>query len=308
MSEEFNFEEDFLAFEKNKDLVKEFKEVTTPKQAEAPKELTASEKEAMEQGWRPKEEFDPEKTGKRFVGADEYLDRKSFFDKIAAQKKEIEQARHQAQSVQKELERVRESVKRVEERSYQKALEDLNAQREAAVTENRVQDWHTIEAKMVKVHQEMADLNKPVVVEETKAEATPFTPTTEQSEFLERNRAWFTPNSYENNKMINRSLEIEQFLHQRRPDLSEGQRLQIIEEDIRKEFPHRFENPKREESSPVTTDSDRALAGSKQSLSSLLDDEQKEMGKKMINQGAYSNLDEYAKDLIKYGVVKPKRN
>ena len=44
-------------------------------------QLSEVEIQAMEHGWKPKEQFD-ESSGKKWRSAEEFMDRKSLFDKI----------------------------------------------------------------------------------------------------------------------------------------------------------------------------------------------------------------------------------
>jgi small-conductance mechanosensitive channel len=87
-----------------------------------PAELTVEEK-ARQQGWTPKEQFrgNPDE----WVDAKEFVARGSFFRKIEAQNKQIEQLKTVIDSMA-------ETLSKSEERGYQRAQEELNLQKAQA--------------------------------------------------------------------------------------------------------------------------------------------------------------------------------
>ena len=60
---------------------------------DAPVEYSDVEKEAMESGWIPPDRFDKAGKDKDFISAEKYVENGSFFKKINAQKKEIDDLR-----------------------------------------------------------------------------------------------------------------------------------------------------------------------------------------------------------------------
>ncbi len=103
-------------------------EPAAPEQAapEAP-EYSAVETEAMSFGWKPESEFDPA-SGKEFRSAKEFMALKPLYDKIDEQHKELK-------TVKKGLENFGKHYNKLEQAAYERAMNDLKAQRKTALEE-----------------------------------------------------------------------------------------------------------------------------------------------------------------------------
>lgn len=120
--------------------------------AEAPmQETTHSEVEvkAMSMGWKPEDQWegDPD----QWVPAKEFVGRKSLFDKIEHQSKELKELRKSITDFRGHYEKVRET-------EYKRAMEDLKAQRKEALKNEDVktvleidEEIETLESKKEEV-------------------------------------------------------------------------------------------------------------------------------------------------------------
>ena len=82
------------------------------------------ELEAMKHGWKPEDEF--EDPNKRWVSAEEFMDRKSLFDQIHSLKKKTKEQ-------DKVVEALKEHNATISDRMYKRAMEELKNQRREAI-------------------------------------------------------------------------------------------------------------------------------------------------------------------------------
>lgn len=99
------------------------------KGAEGGDEYTAEEQKAMEQGW------DPDYDGEDAVSAKEFIARGSFFTKIKSQNKTIRSQADQLAKQKEQMQFLMERNKAAIEVGYNKALDDLRAQKHEAMEE-----------------------------------------------------------------------------------------------------------------------------------------------------------------------------
>lgn len=272
-----------------------------PAPVEPPRVFSETEKQAMAQGWRPKEEFD-DASGKEFVSAGEFLRRGELFEKIDSQK-------HKIQKLEKMFEELGTHVKSVKEEAYKKAISDLETQRLQAIREGDEKQTLAIEQKQIAEQQKLIDLQKLELSKEqdtdTKADSKSIEPVNklkpedEQAakSFMDRNSFWFNNTSSDNVMMVNFAMTAENMLAHTNPELTAAQRLERVEADIRKRFPEKFENSRRNDPSPVVTKSTTTASKSSNRLSHRLTPQQKSMAENLVKLKAYSSLDEYAQDL-----------
>lgn len=284
--------------EKTPDLAKAFKEAYDEEAKknikpipEAPqKEYTDIEKQAMAQGWDPTGEK-ALKVGKRHLSAEEFVERGELFARLENQKSEINKLKTMVKEVGTHLSKTQESA-------YQKALEELDRNRQAAVKEGDIKSFQAIEAKMYQEHQKLQQI-RDVTKEPPTAPVVPqkVEPSEAVKEFYERNKFWVNKDTPENERMVQYAIAAEEFLAIRQPNLNDKDRISIIESDVKRTFPHRFENEKRSEPSTVLTNTTKALPKVKSNLIDRMSERQKKLGREMVAMELYKSLDLYADDL-----------
>ncbi len=289
------------------DLVKFFKdakdakdtavttEVVAEKVEEPAKELSDIEKQAVEMGWRPAAKFDTSTEGKRFIGAEEFVERGQLFKKIDHQKSEL----HELKNVLKDMS---DHYKKTEELAYNRALNDLLTARDRAVEEGNIEDFKRIDSQVAEVSKQAQELQKLPAIAAPQAEPEPLS--REAESFYTRNQHWFNNNSLENSRMVNFAASADKIMMQSRPDLSEKQRIELIEADIQLAFPHRFENANRSAPPTVAMASAESRSTKGSDLVGKLSHRQQALAKAMIAQGLYTSAEEYAKDLDARGALR----
>jgi len=123
-------------------------------QVETP-QLSATEQKAMEQGWRPKEEFsgDPE----AFIDAAEFVRRGELFTKIEHQSKELKQVRQA-------LDALKEHHSKVKETEYKNALKALDNARKQALTDGETDRFFALEERIEEVKAEKQAFDEDLAV------------------------------------------------------------------------------------------------------------------------------------------------
>lgn len=193
--------------------------------------LTSIEEKAISMGWRPKEQFEGDE--EEFIDAKEFVRRQPLFDRIESQNKQLK-------NVTKALEALKTHYTRVEEAAVQKAINQLKAQRKSALADGDGDSFELFDDEIKKAEQQLSAIeqvkNKPIVEEEV---VHP-----EWQSFQSRN-PWYNTTGY-----------MRKFADEIGADLaSKGiapvEVLKQVEQAVRKEFPHKFVNPNKENAPTV---------------------------------------------------------
>ena len=96
--------------------------------------LSDSQRAAMEQGWRPKEEWegDPDK----WIDAPEFLYRGELMHSISLKNKLLAKSEKKLEAMEKTIKQLAEHNKKIAELEHKKALNELKAERLIAMEEN----------------------------------------------------------------------------------------------------------------------------------------------------------------------------
>lgn len=196
-------------------------------------ELSKTELTAVEQGWVPKEDFQGEEH--KWVDAGEFLRRGELFGKIDAQNRELKETR-------KTLAALQEHYLKVQETEYKRAIADLKKQKKEALIENDVEAVLDVDEKLDELREEQLQQAANSARQHQAQQASQPHP-----EFV----AWTQKNGwYDTNKPMRAFADaLGADLQGQGKNPSEV--LRIVAEEIRKEFPTKFYNPKRDEPSGV---------------------------------------------------------
>lgn len=240
--------------------------VTEQIEKKEPVQLSKTEQSAIEQGWVPKEEFQGEEH--KWVDAGEFLRRGELFSKIDSQNRELKETK-------KTLEALKQHYLTVQEDSYKKAIADLKKQKKEALIENDVEAVLEVDEQI----EELRDKQNKEALASAKAhqQEQVYEP---HPEFV----AWKNRNSwYGNNKPM--SAFADAYGNELRAEgKSPSEVLRLVAEQVRKEFPAKFSNSKRDEPSTVEGGVSKGTA-SKNGRIELSELETKIM-KKLVGQGA----------------------
>jgi hypothetical protein len=235
--------------------------------------LSPTEIQARDSGWVPKEEYNGEEH--KWVDAGEFLRRGELFKKIGDQSKQLKDMRASIDQLNKLNKDVREA-------EFQRALDSLKVQKRAALVDGDADAVIEVDERIDIVKEEVKRL---------KSEAT-STPDSNapHPDFV----AWTDRNSWYND-----STPMRAFADALGRDLaaagnSPPEVLRKVEQEIRKEFPHKFRNPNQDKPGAVESTSNRATNKS----SFVLTDEERRVMNTFVRTGALTEK-EYIESLKK---------
>lgn len=195
-----------------------------------PVEHTAVEKQAMEQGWVPKDQWSGE--GK-WRDAEDFLDRGELFGKIDHQKRELKALREAQESFKQHLETVRAT-------EYKRALADLKAQKKEALREGDAD-------AVVEIDEQMEEVREAEYAAKIAANRPAQSNGEDHPEFV----AWKNRNSwYQTNS------EMKKFADAygsglRANGVSPSEVLRDVEATVKQKFANRFSNSNRDRANAV---------------------------------------------------------
>jgi hypothetical protein len=190
-------------------------------QVQEPSEV---EKLAMEQGWRPKEEFNG--TEHEWVPADEFVRRGPLFKKIDTINKKLKDT----ERVLRDLQNHHLKVRQVE---FQHAVEALRAEKKAALTDGDAD-------KLIEIDDKLADVKAAQIMEVQRTQQATKAP---DPRFL----AWVNSNPWygQDPELRFEADEIGTKYAAAFPDKDPEEILVYVSNKIRRTFPEKFTNPNR---------------------------------------------------------------
>lgn len=241
-------------------------------QPQQKEELSNIEKQALEMGWRPKEEWDGAE--EEFIDAQEYVRRKPLFDKIGVQNKEIKEIR-------KALRELQSHHARVAEASYKQAYETLKEQYKKALNDGDVD-------KVTDLTEQIADLK----ATEKVRQAAPQPQQQPHPGFVQ----WVEKNSWyaQDNELRIAADQIGLAYAQANPQLDPNQVLEYVTKRIKRVYSEKFTNPNREKSALVDGGS-RSKPVKDSNDFDLTEDEQRVM-RNLVRQGVLTEK-QYKEDI-----------
>jgi len=242
-----------------------------------PPELSPAEQEAVSLGWQPKEQFesDPKNEGKRWRSAEDFLDRKPLFDKIDQQGRELK-------DVKKALQHLANQNRLVEEMAYKKAIEQLKAQKKAALEEGE----HEL---VVEIDDRIADLKTQAA--QPPPQPQPQQPHPEFQRWVDRNE-WYVKDTKLRNIADGIGLSLA------REGKPPQEIMQEVEQQIKNLYPDRF-GGKRVPPNPEGSGGRRQSNGS---VENMLSAEERRIMNTIVNTGVPK--DEYLKQ---FAAINPER-
>ena len=198
-------------------------------------------------GWRPQEEY----SGRReWVSADKFIEtaenelpvlRENLRRLDSLYTKDVGSLKSELTEMKQVLGDFREFASRGEQRAYEKAKRELEEKRDVAVAHA---DTETFKA----TQKEIDELDKSVKPKEPteRTEKKIDAPDPAITSWIGEN-PWFTTDS----ELMEYAKAQDQFLMKAKPGLSVAERLAMVKDRTKKEYPDKFGNPRREQASSV---------------------------------------------------------
>lgn len=231
---------------------------------------TEVEVQALEMGWKPKEDFDPA-SGKEWIPADEFVRRKPFFDKIEVLNREIK-------TLKNGMEAFKQHHDKVKETEYKRALEDLKRQRVQAIEEQDAVKAFEVSDKI----RELEDEAKQVTTQPQTGVA--------HAEF----QAWLPDNQwYTTDEELREFADALGFMYSKK--FTPAEVLVKVSGEVRKKYPEKFRNPNKDRAPSVDTKAGGAHSrgtGREYQLSEM----EKQIMSKIVRSGVMTK-EEYIKEL-----------
>lgn len=236
-----------------------------------PVQLTAIEERASAQGWRPKDEWDGDPD--EWVSAREFVRAGELFKKIDDQNRTLKEFRKTID----ELAKHNSKIAKVE---YDRALNDLRAKKKEALELGDADAVIEVDDKIAAVRE--AQREAPAV-------ATPQVPGV--NPIFE---SWVSRNGWYNNQPAMKAY-ADRIGTELGGQMSPTDLLAHVEKEVKKEFAHKFNNPKREEPSAVEGSTNKSGKGKSYALS----DEERRVMQRFVKTVPGMTEEKYIADLRK---------
>lgn len=196
-------------------------------------DYSAVELKAMEMDWRPLEEFSGDEAD--FIDAKEFVNRKPLFDKIEHQSKQLK-------NVSKALDALKTHYTKVQETEFNRALQALKNERRSALNEGDGEKFERIDDEIKSVETQIQEVRQ--------AANTPAVTDAGNPQVFQD---WLGKNSWYSNTESMRLYADKVGIDLHAKGLDPDTVLVRVAEAVRKEFPHKFTNPNKENAPDVGT-------------------------------------------------------
>lgn len=230
---------------------------------------------AMEMGWRPQEEW--EGAPEDFIEAKEFVRRQPLFDKISGLSKTV-----------KHLEQALDAFKvhhsRVKESEYSRALEQLKKERRTAIAEGEREMALQIEDKIEEIEGQKQEFEEELRKQPpvSRSPDPAFTTWMQANQWYQKDRAM--------------TAFADQFgIELKQSGMSNEDILIEVSKEVRKEFKHKFTNPKRETPSAVEAGGRKVAKATNENDTSNMTEQDIQIMNRIVRSGAMTK-DEYLKE------------
>jgi len=205
-------------------------EQQTEEQSTQQPEYSESELSAMEQGWKPQDQFEGDKS--KWVPADEFLRRGELFGKIDSLNRDLKDTR-------KALKMLQEHHVKVKQAEYQHALETLRQEKKMALEAGDAD-------ALIEIDDRIADEKAKQQVEQQLARQAATAPDPRFVAWVNENK-WYVDDP-ELHSFADEAGHAYTRLH---PESDPMDVLVYVKGRVKKAFPEKFQNPNREKPNSV---------------------------------------------------------
>lgn len=259
------------------DEQKQEEQKVVEKQQEEKPALTAIEQRAQEQGWVPKDEWDGDPDEWR--PAKEFIDRGELFKKIEEQSRTIKEVRRALEDFSKHHQKVKEV-------EFKRALETLRAQKKEALVEGDADAVVDIDEKIDAVREAQREA----------AQTPQQTPQADPQNNIVF-QGWVAKNGWYNTNQAMRAY-ADRLGNQLGAEggMSVTDLLNKVEQEVKREFAHKFNNPNRDKPGAVEGSTNK---GSKKNDSFQLTDDERRVMQRFVRTVPGMTEEKYIADLRK---------
>lgn len=260
-------------------MTEENKQVETTQPETVEKEYSPIEQKAIEQGWRPKEEFDGDEH--EFIDAPEFVRRGELFAKIESQSKELKGVRHA-------LDMLKQHHSKTHEAAYNKALRDLQSQKKAAALDGDREREFVLEEKI----DELKDEKKQIDAQFEQIEVPAVQQVDPAFSVWQENNSWYGKDKAMTSfaDELGRELRAEVLAGVK----TRAEVLAQITKEVKQEFKHKFSNEKTRRPAAVESPSRGGRQGKADDF--VMSDDERAIMRKFVNSGIITE-EQYIKDL-----------
>lgn len=207
------------------------------------------EARARRLGWKPQEEY---KGRRDWVPAEQFIEtaenelpvlRENLRKLDEKYVKDVNSLKGELGEIKQVLTDYREFASRGEQRAYERARKDLEDKRDTAVAHADTETFKQTQKELEELDKQAREVTKPKAEVEKPAVAVPDPAIT----------SWIAENDW-----FSRDRELHAFaksqdayLIEAKPGLSVAERLEMVKERTKREFPDKFGNPRREQAAAV---------------------------------------------------------
>lgn len=250
-------------------------------QKQPEREYSEVEKEQMALGW------DPNKPNG--VSAEEFKRVGQIIEAKRAASKRADAASREVQELRKTVKQLVEHTRKLDQASYKKALEELKEEKREKILLGDADGVEELDLKeqILRESQKTAEtqLQEPTVEEELSEDTKAY---------VERNKSWLYGTSPEDIKMQVATQKFIEYLKITEPNITEPEAIKAIEENVKRNFSHRFENPNQDKPAAVMSSTSSSSSSKASPSLSVAERVQYEAIKKV---DPSFTVDEYIKQL-----------
>lgn len=254
----------------------------TEEMKEAVPEYSKEEVKAMEKGWLPKDQYEGDPDD--WVTAREFNLKGEFIGKFRSQDKQIHNLKAQ-------LDHLVGMYNTAEDRGRKQAIDELKQAKKAAIKDGDLERASEIEDKI----DEVKDMKVQTITTSTPNPVEEYF----NSTFLPNNQ-WFIEDPARRAYAVGYMKTNEQRLEAMSPEKAFAE----VEKSVREEFPHKYRNAARDEQTVAGSNTTTRPKGGKKYSTRDLDEATREIGKRLVERGAFKDMDGYIEQLVKDGTLK----
>lgn len=237
-----------------------------PPEDSAP-EVSPIAAKAMQMGWRPQADWDGDPDD--WVDAKEYVGRQKLYDRIQDSNKRLKQ-------LEKTLNEFKGHHEKVKETEYKRALETLKQQKIRVLEEGNAAELLEIDDKIDEVKEQMREAKQTAKQPEVDPDFQRV-----MTEWVDRNK-W-----YQNEPDMKKEADLIGYTYVQLNGPGDGPEgvLKAVEKEMRKRYPEKFVNPRKEQAPKVETGGDKPGTDKADSSNVVLTDEESQAMRKFVRAG-----------------------